>query len=625
VRRAIASLIGLVSGAPLALLGVLLLIYSASSRTETSMDLAGLRIDDDLVGSIALVVAGGAVLTSFLLWRRPKLFVSPVPAVKAVAWSRSPAVRWRRRVNVEHVVTRTARLLPWSPVVVGAAFLILFLVRLPALLEHVYWDSDAASATVIADTFGHGTVILERFGWFSSLWFELLTKALPLHRQLWEAAPYGFALVSVALLARASWKLCGRWAAAMTATAAVATSPFVSYDLVTLNYHTATWAATVVLAAYCLWLAERRPQNSFRSSTLAVLITVLAGTTLASDWLFAFVGLLPYAVTGLVLLARPELRRKGLTVIASAAVSLPIAWITTWAMSTADVRVASVPTRFAGAGDLWPNSGRLLRGIVQLANGDYFFDARLDVRSTLSFVSALLALLAVAAPFVVVRRQLRATTPSVPMLVYASFWAACVAFNSLSFVVSSEGTHGGYYLIPVFYAAAATVPLVLASSPPRRLVVAAGLTTVAVTSLINLADARTALSRSLPPVASVADRVVQIARRAHAPYGYADYWDASSLTWSKKLAVRVAPVSQCAITQGNTDLCGFWFNVNTDWYRPHEGNSFVLRDKRSDGLRQALPKSLGRPTAVYQLNDVISMYIYPYDVAARFIWTPSDR
>src|SRR6266542_4825373 len=166
------------------------------------------------------------------------------------------------------------------------------------------------SPAVIAETFGHGgTVVLERFGWFTGLWFALLTKPLPLHRQVWEVAPYVFSLLSVALLVWASWRLAGRWAATMTATAAVATSPFVSYDLVTLNFHTATWVATVVLAAFCLWLTDE-PSGS-RLAFVAVLVTLLAGTTVASDLLFAFVGLIPFALTGLLLASLPRFRRAG--------------------------------------------------------------------------------------------------------------------------------------------------------------------------------------------------------------------------------------------------------------------------------------------------------------------------
>lgn len=116
-------------------------------------------------------------------------------------------------------------LLPWLPVVVGSVYLIVFIARFPRIVERVYWDSDAATAGVVAETAGRGTIVLAHYGWFTSLWFALLTKSLPFHRQLWEIAPYLFALASAALLAWASWRLAGAWAAAMTATIAVVTSP----------------------------------------------------------------------------------------------------------------------------------------------------------------------------------------------------------------------------------------------------------------------------------------------------------------------------------------------------------------------------------------------------------------
>jgi len=228
----------------------------------------------------------------------------------------------------------------------------------------------------------------------------------------------------------------------------------------------------------------------------------------------------------------------------------------------------------------------------------------------------------VAAPFVLIRRQRQSATPSVPLLVYSCFWASCVAFTSISFVLSSEGTHGGYYLFTILYALAATVPLLAAGNMLGRIIAGAGVAVVATASLVNLTDTGKSLPRPLPPVAAVADRIVEIANQEGAARGYADYWDASSLTWSTHMAVRVSPVAQCALPK--PDICGFWFNVNTDWFRPlPNSNTFVLRDSRSEGLRQELPKSWGPPYKSYELGDFITMYLYSYDVASRFNGGPS--
>src|SRR3989442_1967360 len=142
----------------------------------------------------------------------------------------------------------------------------------------------------------------------------------------------------------------------MTSTAAAATSPYVSYDLVTLNYHTATWASTVVLAAFCLWLADRPRKDLVPPAT--VLVTVLAGTTLASDYLFAFVAVVPFGLAGLVLMTLPGLRWAGRIVMGSALAAPLIGWLTTSGMRAAHVEVFSIPIRFADDTALWPNLGR---------------------------------------------------------------------------------------------------------------------------------------------------------------------------------------------------------------------------------------------------------------------------
>jgi hypothetical protein len=528
------------------------------------------------------------------------------------------------RAPVDRARTSAPAVLLWFPVVLGGAYLLLLTVRFPHLIERVYWDSDAATAAVLAETAGHGTVVLERFGWFTALGFAVLTRPLPLHRQIWEVAPYLFSLCSVALLSWASLRLAGRWAAAMTAVAAVATSPFVTYDLVTLNFHTATWVPTVVLAAYCLWLTRMPPMP--HAVFAAVLMSGLAGATLASDTLFLPSGLLPFALVGVLLLRLPGMRSQGRLVLGAALAAVPIALLTTWAMSLVGVEVSKRGgTHFAQANGFWPNLGRLLKQIVQLANGDYFIDSPVGIRSMLSFACAVLMLAGLAAPFVMARRELRSRAPSTPRLVYAAYWAASVLLLSSVYVLSSEGEHGGFYLIPILYAVAGTAPVVVTGSGIGRVAVATGVSLVATASFINLADTDTTLLGYLPPaesraglpsLASVSDRIEEIAAKENARYGYADYWDASSLTWNTGLALRVQPVSQCFLPESRT-LCAYTFNVNSSWFDGHSPKSFVLRNADSLAMQEEPPSELGSPSAVYPLDDTFTMYVYPYDVASR--------
>ena len=53
----------------------------------------------------------------------------------------------------------------------------------------------------------------------------MATRSLPLHRQLWELAPYLMALAGAALAAWSVWQVAGRTAATLTAVLLVCASP----------------------------------------------------------------------------------------------------------------------------------------------------------------------------------------------------------------------------------------------------------------------------------------------------------------------------------------------------------------------------------------------------------------
>jgi hypothetical protein len=302
-------------------------------------------------------------------------------------------------------------------------------------------------------------------------------------------------------------------------------------------------------------------------------------------------------------------------------------------MSLVGVEVAKRGgTHFAQANGYWPNFGNFLRQILQLANGDYFIDSPVDARSLLSFACALLMLAGLGAPYVMARRELRSQTPSQARLVYAAFWATSILLLSSGYVLSSEGEHGGFYLIPILYAVAGTAPVVAAGSGVGRAAVATGVALVATASFVNLADTSTPLlgdlppaeSRvGLPPLAAVADRVEEIAEKENARYGFADYWDASSLTWNTGLALQVQPVSQCFLPESRA-LCAYPFNVNSSWFEGRSPKSFVLRNTDSVAMQEEPPSELGPPSAVYPIDDMFTMYVYPYDIASRLDYSYAD-
>ncbi len=107
---------------------------------------------------------------------------------------------------------------------------------------------------MIGELFGaratHATVILGHLGWFSTLLFELLTKWLPLHRQVWEATPYAMALCAAGLVGWGAWRVGGRWAGMIAAAIMICAGPGTLSLLFVLNEHASTWFMLALLGAF---------------------------------------------------------------------------------------------------------------------------------------------------------------------------------------------------------------------------------------------------------------------------------------------------------------------------------------------------------------------------------------
>jgi hypothetical protein len=517
----------------------------------------------------------------------------------------------------------------WFPVGVGLVYAFALVLKYPSLVRRVYWDSDAAAFATGGQTLDRaGVFVLGHFASYSTLAFLLLTRSAPFHRQLWEGSQYGFALASFALLTWASWRLAGSWAAAMTATIGVAASPIVNYARIALDYHLAPGIAAAVLACFALWLAAGA--RGARLAVGALLVTIVAGTSLASDTLFLVVGLIPFVAAGAVFLFVVRSRFPAMVIIACSILSVPVAWATERTARGHVVVSPSAPLKLATVGELWPNAKRALGSVVQLANGNFtattgWAHPTATGDYVLSVACAVLMVLALAAPFILLARELRAPSPSSSMLVWTTFWGACIAGNLAGAALTQAGAQveSVIYEFAVLEGVAATVPVLMARGRALRSIAGLGIGLVAIASLVHLlGPPPTAYSR-FPALASVGPRIEAIASEEHAPYGYADYWDSSSLTWSSRTAVSVAPVLFCE----SGTLCPFPFNDVSTWYQPHAAGSFVLRDASSPWMAHPPPPALGAPKGVFRLSPEYTMYVYGYDVSSRFdddltVWRP---
>lgn len=557
---------------------------------------------------------------------------------------------------------RIARLLAWAPLVLASAYLIALAVQFGQIVAATYLDADAASAPMIGELYGgsplHRDVVLGQMGWFSTLMFELATRWLPLHRQIWEAAPYAMALVSAALIAWGLWRVAGRWAAAVGGTIVVCAAPHTLHLLFSLNDHSPTWCSLTLLAGMLVLAQQRAGElGTLVSVMVVVVVGAIVGTNMASDTLLIVSGVVPalLAAAGAYVLpmrtetlldvrhAREGARALGLT-LATLLVAVLADELTRLLMRHENVTIPAgiAQTGLASADAVTSNFHLWWQSIAVLGNGE-FFGQQLGFTSALQLVCAGLSILTVVVlvPRVAWRAltaAARADRPDAPgahgselsapgeragsrlvrdarssRLAWCIFWGSSAGLLSIGFIVSSTPVdiNSDRYLVGLIYAGAALVPLLAGRSALRRAAISLGTCMFAFTGLITLAQGTVAGNPGKFPSDDVSAQVAQIARREHLTVGYAGYWDAAPITWATHLAVKVYPVGACG-----AQLCPFYIHYISSWYTPRPGVRTFLISDPTQPVAAPPVAGLGTPSAIYHIDE-LTMYVYPYDIAAR--------
>ena len=531
-----------------------------------------------------------------------------------------------------HSIARNWR---WAAVPFGAVYLILLALRFHGIVTTTNLDADAVSAPVIGELFGSAPasahVVLGEFAWYATLLFELATKWLPDHRQVWVLAPYLMALAGAGLTAWSVWQVAGRFAASLTAVLLICAAPPTLHLLLSMTQHAPDWFCLGLLAAF-LVLLERRA-STLRPRVLVpagLVVGVVVGVNAASDPLLVIAGLVPFvlAVIACYLLARTADSALTLKIAGATLVVVALAWVgTAIAMSALDVGAEPGlhTNALASAGKLGANFRLWWQSVVVLGNGDYF--AR-----ELTFTSGLAIACAVASIGAVVllprigwgelrarwRDALPATAGQPPpsRLAFIVFWCSSAILLTASFLLSAipVDIHADRYLVGLLYAAAAVIPVAAARRTVSQVVALIGTCLIALAGIVSLAQGVVTRNTSGFPPPELAGRVAAIAAAHHLGVGYAGYWDAAPITWASDFRARVYPVSVC--DQG-AHLCPFDLHFISSWYTPRAASgSFLLADPRL-ALVPAPTPDLGRPDAVYRVGR-LTMYVYPYDIASRF-------
>jgi hypothetical protein len=463
-------------------------------------------------------------------------------------------------------------------------------------------------------------------GQYISLWFGLLTASLPLHRALWEIAPFALSLVATSALGWSVLKL-ARWRAALLAVVlTIVVSPQATLIFTNAFSHNIAYLDTCLLGAYVVWLARTRPRGRVATLAAPLLAGVLLGVGLASDLLLLVCGIVPFVFTAVVGGIQRGRRAKSFAVSAlvTVAVAIAVALITSHAMRSLGYVVPGALTSTSPLSALAQHSRYLFQGL-KLLFGGYLASqpapgparAALGVACDVTMAVALIALL-VAGAYTVARligsvgRRFEASDVELARRLHIVYWAGSAASTvvAFEFSVMAFEAHPEYYATLIF-SVAAVLPLLMRRSAVGRWLVPLGAAVFFAASLVGLTSADldpAPIAREEPAIAALADA-------NGATIGYAGYWYASSLTWNSDERVRVRPVLLCTTLTG-VGFCPFPLGRVPSWYVPSKRRSFLLVNP-GEKFVPWIPVGLGKPLASYRVGDETHMLIYPYDIASR--------
>jgi hypothetical protein len=516
---------------------------------------------------------------------------------------------------------------PWAFVPLSIVYVGLAAIHLSNILANVYGNADASSAPALGQFYADRAgdhVVMANLPWFSTLIFELLTKWLPGHLQIWKFGPYLIGLLSIALMAWTAGRIAGRWAATLTGIILLCAGPAVLELMMWLNNHTTTWYSLALLAAFLVLVAERGSSLGWPILTLLVLVVgAIVGVNAASDKEMIICGLLPLLFAGIASWALSPSPRTRLLMglsLATAAVSGIAAGATTSIMHSAGVFLAYFQLKFASVEVVSTNIRSWWGSIALLGNGSFFGEA-IQFSTVLAVICAVLSL---GITFLVpryawrhIQRQRASEEPSDdPLNAYVLFWGSSLVCLSAGFILTTApaGTGTTRYLVGVVYAVAAMLPLFARASVIARAAVVAGTVVFLLTAIIALQDSTASKAPSAQgPSQQVAEEVASVARRMNAPKGYALYYDAAPIMWRSNLEVQVAPLIGCEATR--THVCPGPFNYLEHWYQPGAGRSFLLTDSSGPAWT---PPPLEDPIATYRFGTV-TMTVYETDIVGSLL------
>jgi hypothetical protein len=514
---------------------------------------------------------------------------------------------------------------PYTPLLLTAIYLITLALKFDHLVAWTYQSADAASAPVIGQLFGTAGshVTLGDYAWYWSLMFELATRWIPDHREIWEAVPYLLVLIGAGLSVNTVYRVAGAIAASLTATILLCGAPLLLYVEMPLNDHTPTWACLAILGWWLVAL-ERGHITGRRSlcALAVVVIGAIVGPEAASDPLLIISGVLPFAAVVAVLRVfgdRAQWRHAVVPALSTVA-AIGVGWFLTGALMSAlhVVKDANAVTTFASNTQVNTNLLDLLWQCIAIFGNGSFFSQSLKLTSALELVCALLALGSVALlpriGWLELRRGQvpRAGSPDALRLALIGFWVLSAILLSLAYVTSSAPVdyYSSRYLVGLVYAVAVVIPVICVRSRVLTAIACLGTCVYALSGVIGMIQGQVFSAASNLPSEDAMSAIIGYAQKHDLHLGYSGYWDGAPITWASHMRLDVYPVSTCG-----SSLCDYYQHTISNWYTQKAKRTFLITDSAIP-LVPSPPSALGPAVAQFQVDE-LTLYVYDYNIASK--------
>ncbi|MGP8242273.1 MAG: hypothetical protein ACLQQB_11000 [Solirubrobacteraceae bacterium] len=515
---------------------------------------------------------------------------------------------------------------------VGAVNLVVLLAQAPALVRSFYLNADNATALVLPALASHaaaGSIInMGNHPWYEPWWFMRATAGISGYHGLWEAAPFLFGLLSIAVVAACTWWALGRVAGLLCAVVLLSTSEALRDILYVPESHGAIALHVGVLCGALLIVYREALRARARPAVLLLVgipLVVFTGAGL-TDQLLLISGLAPFILAPLLCRVRfgsEAWRIVSLFALVTGILSGLLALLLTHIMQEQHVIHAPFPVTFVGSNAILKGLQNLIVTFASLGGGAFFGEPANDP-NVLTFVLGALTLLAFAAILRALWRWSGSTGRSSEphsqreglRELFLAYWGIVLVATVAAFALTSVSgsTSNGRYLIGAWWAMAALLGI-LTTTPVARTVLLVGV------GLFGMLNVRAELVNGVQPAGvgpnqRLADVIEHFAMAHGTDIGYSGYWDTAPVTWETRLRIAIYPVTPCAAPTG---LCPFYAANISTWYDTRaDTRTFLLTDARP-GVPSAVtvpPKSLGRPLAKTYVGEGMTMYVYNHDIAA---------